>query len=442
MTLQPSPYELIRAIQDQQRATDRLVAILVEMLDGSAPDPVLTATAAIQPVTLPARPMPPMKRDRRLLGEAARPAMIVKIGGIEVRTSARRARLLSALRDDSMTLEEMSAAGLGPSVPSVKAQIIDLNADLERAGSPLRVVSTPGGQRIGAKGGRNPSTYRLVDPDRNVALLETANGTGECAPRPVGDGEEAASSPPDLVKPSAETDGGYSVDPEAQKDSVDRTGRRNAGVRRGGAVAAAELVAETVADIDRELSGAPPPSAAQASPPTEPSPPAPPSAGYVPGREKALDMWATTSMSVAEIADAVLMQPTSVRSAIDRARRAGDPRASARASAPKPTVPAAQPAAMPQQMPIEPGDLLAVDIKQKRIQTARGAYEVAGANLARALDRLRDGQLFGLDTIAKVAGWPSVEVARTALHFERNRLAQHDIDLWMDKINVRLREAN
>lgn len=93
-------------------------------------------------------------------------------------------------------------------------------------------------------------------------------------------------------------------------------------------------------------------------------------------------------------------------------------------------------------MPIEPGDLLAVDIKQKRIQTARGAYEVAGANLARALDRLRDGQLFGLDTIAKVAGWPSAEVARTALHFERNRLAQHGIDLWMDKINVRLREAN
>lgn len=421
MTLQPSPYELIRAIQDQQRATDRLVAILVEMLDGSAPDPVLTSTAAIQPVTLPARPVPPTKRDRRLLGEAARPAMIVKIGGVEVRTSARRARLLSALRDDAMTLEEMSAAGLGPSVPSVKAQIIDLNADLERAGSPLRVVSTPGGQRIGAKGGRNPSTYRLVDPNASPDLT------------PAAQNEAAAGASPEQAADASAVGGGESIPAQSAEfvtppvEGEDRVSRP------------APAPAADDAQSLPEASSAPPPGAAQASPPTEPSPPATPSAGYVPGREKALDMWAKTSMSVAEIADAVLMQPTSVRSAIDRARRAGDPRASARASTPKPAAPAAQPAAMPQQMPIEPGNLLAVDIKQKRIQTARGAYEVAGANLARALDRLRDGQLFGLDTIAKVAGWPSAEVARTALHFERNRLAQHGIDLYLDKHNARLR---
>lgn len=421
MTAHPSPYQLIRAIQDQQRATDRLVSILVDILDGSAPDPVLTSTAAIQPVAL--RPVPPTKRDRRLVGEAARPAMIVKVGGVEVRTSARRARLLSALRDDAMTLEEMSTAGLGPSAPSVKAQIIDLNADLERAGSPLRVVSTSGGQRLGAKGGRNPSTYRLIDP--NASPDST----------PAAQNEAAAGASPEQAADASAVGGGESLPAQ----SAEFVTPPAAG--EGSPVPADPAPAVDEARSLSQASSAPPPGAAQASPPAEPSPPGPPPAGYVPGREKALDMWATTSMSVAEIAVAALMQPTSVRSAIDRARRAGDPRASARGSAPKPTAPAAQPAALPQQMPIEPGDLLAVDIKQKRIQTARGVYEVAGANLARALDRLRDGQLFGLDTIAKVAGWPSAEVARTALHFERNRLAQHGIDLWMDKINVRLREA-
>lgn len=91
--------------------------------------------------------------------------------------------------------------------------------------------------------------------------------------------------------------------------------------------------------------------------------------------------------------------------------------------------------------PIEPGDLISVDIKQKRIQTKAGSYEVGGANLARALDKLRGGNLFGLDTIAKIAGWPTAEVARTALGFERKRLADHGVDLFMDKFNVRLREA-
>jgi hypothetical protein len=89
---------------------------------------------------------------------------------------------------------------------------------------------------------------------------------------------------------------------------------------------------------------------------------------------------------------------------------------------------------------IEPGDLLAVDVKQKRIQTKAGAYEVGGVNLARALDMMKGGQLFGMDVIAKRAGWPNADVAKTALGFERNRLAQHGIDLFLDaKVGARLR---
>lgn len=455
MTIQPTPYEIVRAIQDQQRATDRLVSILIGMLDNSGPDPVLASASQLAAPQGGVRYVPPTKRDRRAVGESARPAVILTVEGVEVRTTERRARLIETVRAASLTLTELARTSIAPTVAGVKAQIIDANNDLERSGSPLRIRATDGGQRVGARGGRNPSTYRLVGPNASPELTPAAqseeaagaspeqaadegavgggeslsaqsaefvtqaeageaiavaneptsaaggekslpadagDGTGECAPRPVGDGAGAAISPPDLVKPSVVcSDGGYSVDPEAQKDSVDRTGRRNAGVGQGGAVAEAESTPETAADTNQHLRSVSPPRAAEASPP------------------------------------AGIRRPTAAQPAA--------------APATQSRVTIKPPSARNLKMRIEPGDLIAVNVKLKEITSRKGVYQVAGANLARALERLKGGQMFGLDLIAKVAGWPSPDVAKTALGFERNRLAEHGLDLWMDKFNVRLREA-
>jgi hypothetical protein len=90
---------------------------------------------------------------------------------------------------------------------------------------------------------------------------------------------------------------------------------------------------------------------------------------------------------------------------------------------------------------IEPGDLLAVDIKGSVVLTKQGPYSLDGSTkLGRALDKLKDGQMYGLDTIAKVGGWPNRDGAITSLRFEIGRLNRHGLDLYMDKINVRLKE--
>ncbi len=455
MTIQPTPYEILRAIQDQQRATDRLVSILIGMLDKSGPDPVLASASQIAAPQDGVRYVPPTQRDRRTVGESARPAVILTVEGVEVRTTERRARLIETVRAASLTLTELARTSIAPTVAGVKAQIIDANNDLQRSGSHLRIRATAGGQRVGARGGRNPSTYRLVGSNASPELTPAAqseeaagaspeqaadesavgggeslsaqsaefvtqagegeeactssdptpaadgreslpadagHGTGECAPRPVGEGVETAIPAPELVKPSEVwSGGGYSVDPEAQKDSVDRTGRRNAGVGQGGAVADAEHTPETAADTNQQLRSVSPPRAAEASPP-------------------------------AGIKRPLAAQPAAAPVKLSRETL-------------KP------PPARDRKLRIEPGDLIAVDVKLKEITSRKGVYQVAGANLARALERLKGGQMFGLDLIAKVAGWPSPDVAKTALGFERNRLAEHGLDLWMDKFNVRLREA-
>ncbi|HEV7258961.1 MAG TPA: hypothetical protein VGN82_14365 [Bosea sp. (in: a-proteobacteria)] len=153
MTIQPSPYELLRAIQDQQRATDRLVHILLGMLDQSAPDPFLSSGPA------------PARTPRRLTDTAARPGAVVEIDGIEVHTTQRRANLLASVMAAPQTLDAMARAGVSPTVAGTKAQIRDTNADLERAGVTRRVrMQAIAPQRRGAKGGREPALYALLDP--------------------------------------------------------------------------------------------------------------------------------------------------------------------------------------------------------------------------------------------------------------------------------------
>lgn len=91
---------------------------------------------------------------------------------------------------------------------------------------------------------------------------------------------------------------------------------------------------------------------------------------------------------------------------------------------------------------IEPGDLIGVNIKTSVVAAPLGQYSLDGAvKMARSLDLLKGGQMFGLAHIATVGQWRDAEIARNALLMERGRLARHGIDLYVDKINARLRLA-
>lgn len=389
MTVRPSPYEIIRAIQDQQRATDRLVAMLVGMLDKSSPDPILSGfplqEGEVRLAALPARP-------RRATDEGARPPVVMMIDGVEFKTTKRRAALLSAVMAAPLTLSAMSRQGIAPTVAGVKAQIIDTNRDLEKAGITRRVrMQALPAQRLGARGGREPALYALLSTE-DLAPASDALHTraDDNPPTPAAEPTPDAGGIPAATHEESHVDRSASAQPIADPDEsvmapgnghtceVDTEFGQPPGAGTGSAVGTGAP--------DSPLSSAQPPSAAEASPPA-----------------------GTKRPPAAQPAAAARTKP--------------------------------KPAAKMASAPIEPGDLISVDIKQKRIQTKAGAYEVAGANLARALDKLRGGDLFGLDTIAKVAGWPSAEVARTALGFERKRLANHGLDLFMDKFNVRLREV-
>jgi hypothetical protein len=483
MSVQPSPYDLLRQAQDQiavltasLRALDRSVGILAGMLDTSAPDPVLNWPPATKTPTSDIKAT--ARKLRRVEGPAGRPPETINIDGITIETTQRRADVLRFFQQGSSTLAFLVARGMAPNANAMMRQIVDINADLERAGSPLRIEAGPRPPRAGANGSVAP-TYSLVDTSPETTTPETfpsaqseaeasarleqgsddsaagdgesvsaqsdqfvtragdgeglagpadpssaadeelpatANETGECAPRPVGEGDEPASPSPDLVKPPAAMAGvGYSVDPEAQKDSVDRTGRRNGGIGRTGAVAAADVEAET--------------------PATSPF-----------KGEQVLDLWSTTNFSKSLIAEKVGCAPSSVSAFVSMAKAKGDPRALARtpeaiaarlAVEQPPERPAEQPA--PSIDPIEPGDLISVDIKLRRVATGQGGYETATTQMARALDLLKAGAMFGFDVVAKKAGWQSPDVARNALLLECGRLSQRGLELYLDKFNVRLR---
>lgn len=375
MTLQPSLYEILRAIQDQQRATDRLVQILLGMLDKSAPEPFL-ATG-------------PMAAPRRIREEAARPGAVLEIDGIEVHTTQRRAKLLASVMVAPQTLSAMARAGISPTVAGMKAQIRDTNADLEHAGVIRRVrMQAIAPQRRGAKGGREPALYALLGPKDEIAVPGS---------HPAAQGEAAAGARPDQEASASAVGEGDAVVSAQDAAFVTPTGGEVATIATQSppAVDGQAIFEEGSSSVKIDLGGS---KASQAAP------------------TPALSGETTPELSGVGAAPAgkaerpphpVHRQPVSAKQ-------------SARAN-------------------IEPGDLIAVDVKFRQIVTPKGAYEVGGASLARALEFMRGGQLFGLDVIAKRAGWLSAEVARTALGFERNRLAEHGIDLWMDKFNARLR---
>lgn len=427
MTVQPSPYDLLRGLQDQiavlhasLRAVDRAANTLAGMLDGSAPDPILSA-------------VPPA--PKRISEEAARPRAVIEIDGIAIETTKRRANLLAAIMEAPATLSALARKGVSPTVAGIKAQIRDTNGDLERAGVTRRVrMQALPPQRRGAKGGREPALYALLPPKSTNADPDNP---------PAAQDEAAAGSSPGKEADASAGGGGEANVPTQSAPFV---------MPPGG---------EGSSSVES-------PPAADANPRANP--------GANVGRDRVLDLWRDTNASKLDIARQIGISRTTVVNILADARSKMEPRviagdtiriaAKEAAAIPKsddalPIVPASPPAApapprevLPESMPVpkralpaaragamkvEPGDLLAVDVKQKRIQTKAGAYEVGGANLARALEFMRGGQLFGLDVIAKKAGWPSADVAKTALGFERNRLAQHGIDLFLDKFNARLR---
>lgn len=438
MTVQPSPYDLLRGLQDQiavlhasLRAVDRAANTLAGMLDGSAPDPVLDwrpSRPAVEP--------PPRKVVAPLAGPSpARPGAVLEIDGKTVLTTKRRATLLSMVMTAPQTLDAMARAGVSPTVAGMKAQIRDANGDLERAGVTrvVRMQALPD-QRRGAKGGREAALYALLPP-------KCTNADPENPPSAQNEGE-AGSSPGQEASDGA--------------------------VGEGDVVAAAHDAPFVMPTGGEGSSSVESPPAADAKPQSQP--------GAFVGRDRVLDMWRDTDASKLDIARQIGISRTTVVNILADARASLEPRvlagdavriaAKEAAPIPKsddalPIVPASPPAApappravLPESKPaakpaptparagalkVEPGDLLAVDVKQKRIQTKAGAYEVGGVNLARALEMMKGGQLFGLDVIAKRAGWPSADVAKTALGFERNRLAEHGVELYLDKHNARLR---
>jgi hypothetical protein len=126
------------------------------------------------------------------------------------------------------------------------------------------------------------------------------------------------------------------------------------------------------------------------------------------------------------------------------------PAAPAAAPAPAPKVEPARPAAeatrpaplkpLTGAVPIEHGDLIGVNIKIGVVATPAGQYSLDGATkMARTLDLLKGGAMFGLAHIATVGQWRDAETARNALLMERGRLARHGIDIYTDKLNARLR---
>lgn len=473
MTVAPSPYAILQAIQDQQRATARLIAMLAGMLDKSAPDPLMNWSPPRAAVEPPPRKVvvgetwAPREKPR-----SNRPMRRIEIGGVPVLMSEARAGMVDALREKPCTTEDIVALGLSVSMDAVRKSFGCMNVEFEKLGIRHRIKPIERLSRVGPKGGSILPRYALVDPEAEIvaphfptaAQSEAAAGVspeeGASASAEGSDDVIVAAHDAQFAMPAGE--GGTScVEPSPAADAktrpqigafvgVDRVLdmwrdtelskldiARQIGISRTTVVNiladarerleprviagdTVRMTAKEAASIQR--SDDPPPSVVPASPPAASTRPlAGPSEGK-PVSIKGGDTFTITG----KVGTFVVAPPTPAVKA--RQREAG------RAIA----------ALLPTNagsIPIEPGDLLAVDIKAKRVQTARGAYEVGGVNLARALEMMKGGQLFGLDVIAKRAGWPNADVAKTALGFERNRLAQHGIDLFLDKFNARLREA-
>jgi hypothetical protein len=89
---------------------------------------------------------------------------------------------------------------------------------------------------------------------------------------------------------------------------------------------------------------------------------------------------------------------------------------------------------------IEPGDLIGVDVRQCLVHGPKGSWSLDGrVKMARTLDLLKSGDMFGFTHIARVGQWNSPEVARNALLLWVSTLRKHGLDLYSDKFNACLK---
>lgn len=458
MTVAPSPYDLLRGLQDQiavlhasLAAIDRAANVLAGMLDKSAPDPILDWNAprwAVEPPprkAVPASDWTPREKPR-----SNRPMRRVEIGGVPVLLSEARAGMVDALREKPCTTEEIVALGLSKSMDAVRKSFVCINDEFEKLGIRQRIKPIERLSRVGPKGGSILPRYALVDPANEIVAPDFP---------PAVQSEAAA---------SVSLGSGASASAAGNGDNIVAAHDASFAMPCGG---------EGVSCVE-----SPPPADAK---PKHPNPGA-----YV-GVDQVLDLWRDTTASKLDIARQIGISRANVVAILTDARANLEPRVIAgdtvratakeaasiqRSDVPRSSAVPASPPAVSTRPPagpsegkpnsiedgdkitiagmpgsfvarevkpaaIEPGDLLAVDVKNRRVTAPKGSYELAGANLARALDFMKAGQLFGLDVIAKKAGWPNADVAKTALGFERARLAQHGVDLFLDKFNARLREA-
>jgi hypothetical protein len=277
---------------------------------------------------------------------AARPPVLVEIGGVVVRTTERRAKIIEALRMEPRRLSDMCRAGLAPQNNALIAQIKDVNVDLEKAGTPLRIVALARPPRTGARGSVAP-LYALVDPAAAARPATESKNADPNNPPSVQSEAEAGSSPEEEADASAGGEGDHIVPAQSAPFVMPASGEGSSSVE---------------------------------------SPPA--------------------------------------------------------ADGPLPESPAAKPAPERKPLTIGLGMLIGVDLVACHVAGPAGDYKVSGQKMAKTLDLLRGGLMYGLDIVAKRCGWQSAEVARSALQLERDRLASIGIDMHLDKINVRLREAS
>lgn len=364
MTVAPSPYDLIRAIQDQQRATDRLVQMLAGMLDKSAPEPLLSS----QPELVPALArLPVPRRIRRERAPAA-----VEIDGRVVRTTERRAKVLDAIANGPKTASELARMGCAPTVAAVRAAVVDINADLQRAGVTRRVRTIERLHPTGKRGGSHSARYGLVDPDAAAGLSPAVQSEAAGGARPQkGSGASAA--------------GGGAPGITAQPDQFVTSSGAGEGV----------------------------------CPPIDPAPAA--------DEPKNPSGYRDSPLEPAPVSASPPARPDAKAS---RSRDVGAAPAVSDERPPQPIQPA----------PLRPEKLAAVDLLRSCVY-GPGGHAFVSSRAARLLQVLRHGDLFGVDFVTKQARVPSATDSRHALRVEEATLRAIGLEVWTDKVNIRLREV-
>lgn len=226
--------------------------------------------------------------------------------------------------------------------------------------------------------------------------------------------------------------------------------RRNSS-RPAGEVASAPLPVDRTLDPDQPIQKSGPAVSTTADPICSPSVPSPPSdtGGEQPltKMEQALRLWATTALSQREIAEKIgSRNSSSVGAFLSIARKAGDPRASARVGvstlqvaegptepepdAPSPATPgpeserSAEPSAAEAtsaRQPVQPTHIVSFSRCGQKVLGPRGIWSTY-SGIVRMLGVMNDGQIHSVDELAKIGDYSSPAVLSARLGFIGEKL--------------------